>query len=112
MNNRYKKYPPYEGGEPYLYFAFAEADAGKAWEIMRLLLERGCRVWYCMGPASSPDEVLRRQIRYKGAALTLVYLSDGSCKDPNTKSNVLAQASQSMLAQANQSSSSVLSLLQ
>ena len=93
MNNWWKKYPPYEGGEPYLYFAFAEADAGKVWEVMRLLLERGCRVWYCLGPASSPDEVLRRQNRYKGAALTLVYLSDASCKDPNTKSNVLVNQS-------------------
>ena len=93
MNNWWMKYPPYEGGEPYLYFAFSEADAGKAWEIMRLLLERGCRVWYCLGPANSPDEVLRRQNRYKGAALTLVYLSDGSCKDPNTKSNVLVNQS-------------------
>ena len=74
MNNWWKKYPPYEGGEPYLYLAFSEADAGKVWEVMRLLLERGCRVWYCMGPASSPDEVLRRQNRYKGAALTLVIL--------------------------------------
>lgn len=89
MKDWHKKYPPYEGKEPYLYLAFSDADRGKVWEILRLLLERGCRVWYPWGPANSPEEVLRRQKRYQGAALTLVYLSDEACKDPNTKSNVL-----------------------
>ena len=72
-----------------MYLAFAEADSGKVWEILRPLLERGCRVWYARGPARSPEEVLRRQARYKGAALTLLYLTDAAVADQNTKSNVL-----------------------
>lgn len=70
MKNWQKRYPPYEGSEPYLYFAFAEADSAKAWQIMRILLERGCRVWYGSGPSGNADELLRRQERAEGADLT------------------------------------------
>ena len=89
MKNWQKRYPPYEGGEPYLYFAFAEADSAKAWQIMRILLERGCRVWYGSGPSGNADELLRRQKRAEGADLTLLYLTDAACADKDTKSNIL-----------------------
>ena len=29
MKSWQKRYPPYEGAEPYLYFAFADADAAR-----------------------------------------------------------------------------------
>ena len=89
MKNWQKRYPPYEGSEPYLYFAFAEADSAKAWQIMRILLERGCRVWYGSGPSGNADELLRRQERAEGADLTLLYLTDAACADKDTKSNIL-----------------------
>ena len=89
MKNWQKRYPPYEGSEPYLYFAFAEADSAKAWQIMRILLERGCRVWYGSGPSGNADELLRRQKRAEDANLTLLYLTDAACADKDTKSNIL-----------------------
>ena len=89
MKDSFREFPPYEGDSPYLYFGFAEADSRRVWEYLRLLYERGCRVWYSRGKADGPEEVLRRQARYRGAALTLVYLSDESCRDQNTKSSVL-----------------------
>ena len=89
MRDSFREFTPYEGDDPYLYFAFAEADSRKVREYLRLLYERGCRVWYSCGIADGPEEVLRRQARYRGAALTLVYLSDEACRDQNTKSSVL-----------------------
>ena len=89
MKNWQKRYPPYEGSEPYLYFAFAEADSAKAWQIMSILLERGCRVWYGSGPSGNADELLRRQKRAEDANLTLLYLTDAACADKDTKSNIL-----------------------
>lgn len=89
MKNWQKRYPPYEGSEPYLYFAFVEADSAKAWQIMRILLERGCRVWYGSDPSGNADELLRRQKRAEGADLTLLYLTDAACADKDTKSNIL-----------------------
>ena len=53
MKNWMKMVPPYEGAEPYVYCAFAEADAAKIWKLLRPLLERGCRVWYCCGAAGA-----------------------------------------------------------
>ena len=76
MKNWWKRFPPYEGEEPYLYFAFADADARRVWPVLRLLLERGCRVWYSTGSAGSAEEVLYRQVRSGGAQLTLLYLTD------------------------------------
>ncbi len=93
MRDIFREFPPYEGNAPYIYFAFAEADSGKVLKYLRLLYERGCRVWYRCGTADGPKEVLRRQARCKGAALTLVYLSDEACGDPNTKSSVLVNQS-------------------
>ena len=89
MKNWHKHFPPYEGKEPYLYFAFASADEKKVWKILRPLLERGCRVWYSFGPAGGADELLHDQERSSGAALTLLYLTDAACADKDTKSNVL-----------------------
>ena len=89
MKNWMKKIPPYGGDEPYLYFAFAEPDAGKVWKILRPLLERGCRVWYSYGSAGSAEELLRRQERSMGAALTAVYLTDAAIADKEAKSDVL-----------------------
>ena len=89
MKNWQKTAPPYEGSEPYLYFAFAEADSARAWKILRTLLERGCRVWYCCGPAGSAEELRHRQERADNAALTLVYLTDAACSDRDTKTFVL-----------------------
>ncbi len=94
MKNWWRRYSPYEGEEPYLYFAFAEADARRVWPVLRLLLERGCRVWYSLGPAGSAEEVLRRQARSGGAALTLLYLTDAVCADGDTKSNLLVNQKQ------------------
>ena len=56
---------------------------------MRILLERGCRVWYGSGPSGNADELLRRQKRAEDANLTLLYLTDAACADKDTKSNVL-----------------------
>lgn len=89
MKDWMKKIPPYEGDEEYLYFAFAEADRGKVWTILRPLLQRGCRVWYCLGPAGGAEELLHRQARAGGAVLTLVYLTDATCADRDAKSYIL-----------------------
>lgn len=89
MTNWQKKYPPYEGEEPYLYFAFADGDAQKVWRVMKVLLSRGCRVWYCTGPAGNARELLRRQDRARGAALTLLYLTDALESDKDSKTRIM-----------------------
>lgn len=89
MMNWRKKVPPYEGPEPYVYFAFSEADRKKVWKILRPLLERGCRVWYAYGPAGGADRLLHNQERAANAALTLVYLSDDACSDKDMKGSIL-----------------------
>ena len=90
MGSWQKNYPPYEGPEPYLYFAFADADSKKAWNVMRTLLKRGIRVWYCCGPAGNAQELLRRQERAFDAELTLVYLTDAMTSDQDGKSRIMA----------------------
>ena len=89
MKDWRKQAPPYEGTEPYLYLAFADADAGRIGELVRLLLKRGLRVWYSTGPAGSADELLRRQQRALGAEMTVVYLTDAMTQDQDGKASVL-----------------------
>lgn len=89
MKNWQGKYPPYEGSEPYLYLAFAGEDARKVWPVMRVLLTRGCRVWYCTGSAGNSQELLHRQERAAGAAWTLLYLTDALMADKESKSRIM-----------------------
>lgn len=89
MKSWQKEHPPYEGTEPYLYMAFADADIRKVWPVMRILLKRGCRVWYCTGPAGNARELLHRQERAAGAAWTLLYLTDALTADKETKSRIM-----------------------
>ena len=39
MKNWHKSYPPYEGGEPYLYFAFAEDALPPDFQFDRVRME-------------------------------------------------------------------------
>ena len=89
MKDWQKQAPPYEGEEPYLYLAFADADAGKLGELVRLLKKRGLRIWYSTGPAGSAEELLRRQQRALGAEMTVVYLTDAMTQDQDGKASVL-----------------------
>lgn len=89
MKDWRKQIAPYEGDEPYLYFAFADADAGRIHELVRLLLQRGVRIWYSTGPAGSAEELLRRQQRALGASLTVIYLSDAMTQDQDGKASIL-----------------------
>lgn len=89
MKNWQGNYPPYEGSEPYLYLAFAGEDARKVWPVMKVLLTRGCRVWYCIGSAGNSQELLHRQERAAGAAWTLLYLTDALTADKESKSRIM-----------------------
>ena len=89
MKSWQRRFPPYDGTEPYLYFAFTESDSGRVWRIMRILLERGCRIWYSTGHSGSSQELLRRQERAGNAALTVLYLSNAACSDSYLKNSVL-----------------------
>lgn len=93
MNSWQKQHPPYEGTEPYLYFAFADADARRVWPLLRLLLRRGCRVWYAAGRAGGAAELVRRQKRTADAALSLVWLTDAAREDADLKSALLTNQS-------------------
>ena len=89
MKDWRKQAPPYEGTEPYLYLAFADADAGRIGELVRLLKKRGLRIWYSTGPAGSAEELLRRQQRALGAEMTVVYLTDAMTQDQDGKASIL-----------------------
>ena len=80
---------PYMGTEPYLYFAFASADARRAARILDMLAARGFRVWYAIGTAGSAEALLRRSERALAASLTMVYLSDAAVGDHDLKSALL-----------------------
>jgi len=89
MKSWLKNYPPYEGEEPYLYLAFADADIRKVWPVMKILRKRGCRVWYCAGPAGSSRELLHRQERSAGAVWTVLFLTDALTADKESKSRIM-----------------------
>lgn len=92
MNSLYKKYPPYQGGEPYIYFCFAEDAAGDAGELLKNLRERGCRVWYYVGMTTDIKEEKRRHERLTGAGLVVVYKTLGLKNDRAVGDMMFAQS--------------------
>lgn len=71
-----KNYLPYEGNEPYLYFAFCREDEPKVMPLLERLNRRGCRVWYGAG-----RDRAHRLERTTHAALVIVFMSAGAMAD-------------------------------
>ena len=90
MKKWQKKYKPCSGDEPYLFFAFADKDSGKAWAVMKLLLERGIRVWNCSDTAESAQELENNQKMAANAEATFLLLTDAAVSNKNLKSLILA----------------------
>ena len=84
-----KTYPPYEGNQPYLHLCFSDADSSRIAPLLRRLYTRGVRVWY--GQRERADRKARedRAERMRGAALTVIFLTDAFRKDLRAKSDLL-----------------------
>ncbi|MBR3276000.1 MAG: hypothetical protein IKG08_05255 [Eubacterium sp.] len=81
---------PYEGDKPYMFFCFSDADAAKIRPLLARLYARGVRIWYHTGKSSDMAERAFRQQRMKGAALTVLYLTDAARADLDMKSDILS----------------------
>ena len=88
-NKLSKRYPAYQGGEPYLYLCFADADAKRVKKLIERMYARGTRVWYCVGKARDLNERREREARMKGAALIVAYLSEAAREDLDFKNAAL-----------------------
>lgn len=82
-------YPPYEGEEAYIHLCFSDRDERKVRPLLRLLLLRGCRVWYCMGEARDRNSQTARNRRMLGAGLTVLYLTETARGDTELKNRLL-----------------------
>ena len=83
-------YPPYEGTEPYIHLCFSDRDERKVRPLLRRLLLRGCRVWYCVGYAPDRAGETARRKRMLEAGLTVLYLTDNARQDTELKNYLLA----------------------
>ena len=82
-------YPPYEGKEPYIHLCFSDRDERKVRPLLRRLLLRGCRVWYCVGRTRDRSTQALRDRRMLGAGLTVVYLTEAVRADTELKTRLL-----------------------
>ena len=86
----YKKYPPYKGNEPYIWLMFDDADSGRVEPLLKLLRQRGCRVWY---PASSKkgsvDLKQERldQYRMDNASFAVLFLTENAKNNDSLAGN-------------------------
>ena len=84
-----KIYPPYEGWEPYIHLCFSGRDERKVRPLLRKLLQRGCRVWYCVGDTPDRNTLVLRNERMLGAGLTVLYLTEAVRQDTELKNRLL-----------------------
>lgn len=82
-------YPPYEGNEPYIHLCFSGRDERKVRPLLRRLMLRGCRVWYCMDKAQERAALAERNQRMLGAGLTVLYLTNAAREDTELKNWLL-----------------------
>ena len=82
-------YPPYEGDEPYIHLCFSSRDERKVRPLLRKLMLRGCRVWYCIGGASDRRVQMARSERMLKAGLTVLFLTASVRQDTELKNRLL-----------------------
>lgn len=82
-------YPPYGGEEPYIHLCFSDRDERKVRPLLRRLLLRGCRVWYCVGHTQNRAAQGERSRRMLGAGLTVLYLTEAVRGDTELKNQLL-----------------------
>lgn len=84
-----KRFPAYEGEEPYLVFCFAEADERRAAKLLERMAARGTRLWYAVGRPRDRAERAERERRMKGARLCVLVLSAAAREDLELKNAAL-----------------------
>ena len=82
-------YPPYMGAEPYIHLCFSDRDERKVRPLLRQLLLRGCRTWYCVGYSRDRTSENARSQRMLGAGLTVLFLTDSARRDTELKNQLL-----------------------
>ncbi len=82
-------YPPCGGEEPYIHLCFSDRDERKVRPLLRRLLLRGCRVWYCVGQPRDRTAQMDRNRRMLGAGLTVLYLTAAARADTELKNQLL-----------------------
>lgn len=90
-----KKYPPYEGAEPYIFLCFASEDAKAAEPLLARLWRRGCRVWYTVGESLSVAQEKADQERMKNASLAVAFCSESFLRS-SAKSRLMYLQSRNM----------------
>ena len=82
-------YPPYMGAEPYIHLCFSDRDERKVRPLLRRLLLRGCRTWYCVGYSRDRTSGNARSQRMLGAGLTVLFLTANARRDTELKNQLL-----------------------
>ena len=82
-------YPPYMGAEPYIHLCFSDRDERKVRPLLRQLLLRGCRTWYCVGYSRDRTSENARSQRMLGAGLTVLFLTANARRDTELKNQLL-----------------------
>ena len=82
-------YPPYMGAEPYIHLCFSDRDERKVRPLLRRLLLRGCRTWYCVGYSRDRTSENARSQRMLGAGLTVLFLTANARRDTELKNQLL-----------------------
>lgn len=82
-------YPPYMGAEPYIHLCFSDRDERKVRSLLRQLLLRGCRTWYCVGYSRDRTSENARSQRMLGAGLTVLFLTANARRDTELKNQLL-----------------------
>ena len=81
-------FKPYEGTRPFLFVSYAHRQSEEVVATIRLLHEKGCRLWYDEGiPAGSdwPDNIARHM---ESCGAVLFFLSRRSLESPNCYSEM------------------------
>lgn len=84
----FRDFPPYSGEEPYVYLCFHEADKKRVKPFLSALIQRRCRVWYCIGDAQDAEQNRANAQRAGKAALMVFFLTPRSVEDETVKSNL------------------------
>ena len=89
MSKTERRCPPYEGGDPYLYFCFTEKDREAVFPLLEHMYRRGVRIWYSTETTADIGKLNHQQDRMNKASLLVIYLTENARHDERVKNALL-----------------------
>ena len=79
-------FKPYEGSRPFAFISYAHRQSAAVVDTIRILHDRGWRVWYDEGIPAGSDWPKNIEEHMQSCSMVLFFVSEAAMASPNCRS--------------------------